>query len=187
MVGRVHQPAAPERTGVREWEPYEKWYWHEPVGYCFAHGWAELGRCRQLRATDFRVWCGLLACCDWQNRVLVSFAHVARVLGYARQTVMRSLARLVACRLVTVQKAPGARQWCVTLTPEVLWRGRPRHLAAARAQFEAEWQLLHGPAAADDPPRPSRRASPPRGVTARRRPAPFPSPGSLPGVRSVVG
>lgn len=152
------------------------WHWREPTGYIFHRAWETVAR-RPLTGQAFRLLIGLLTYSDWGNQVTASLAHVGRQVGLSPSTLTRALKALDAARLVLVDRRSGARSPCITLSPYLLWKGRPWRLAHAREQFDAQWRLCHLPPEAEtDPPPPTRTrvASPPRGVTSRMRAKPFP-------------
>lgn len=156
---------------TRAGDPYDleggpkKWQWREPTGYVFFEAWDRVASNHALTGTHLRVLLGLVARCDWSNRCRCTYASLGRSLGLARQNVTLAMKGLVAARLVVCERQSGDKSYAVTLSPHLCWKGRPWHLAKAREQFQAQWRLVHGAAAARQGS--AREAS--RGVDGTRR------------------
>lgn len=154
------------------------WQWREAVGYVFLATWVRVARMRQLKGQELRVLSGLVGHCDWNNRCLLSYAALGRAIGLTRAQVSRAIPHLIAAHLVYVETPDGHRGPVVTLSPYLVWRGRPWRVGVAREQFDAQWRLCHLPDGAEEDPSPSplprtRQASSPRGVTSRKCAVPF--------------
>jgi hypothetical protein len=133
-------------AGAPDWPEGKKWHWHEQVLYGFPQGWKVVLQL-PLTAMQWRVLLGLVCYCDWGNRCRVTAAQLGRDLRVHRSTVLRALRALQALRLLILETTHGQPFPVVTLSPALLWKGRPWHLAYARYQFDAAWRLHALPAA----------------------------------------
>lgn len=121
-----------------------RWKWKEKVGYFFPEGWTAVATHPALRGEDWRVLAALVSVCDWSNQCTFSSGKFGQRFGIRRQQVARALHRLAAARCLTIERGPERRDLLVTLSPQLVWRGRPHVLHSARAAFDAHWQLLYG-------------------------------------------
>jgi hypothetical protein len=112
-----------------------KWKWHEPVCYAFPRRWHRLVRGTGLTERTYWLFWALLAHMGWENRVTESVAIVGREAGLASATVSRCLHRLERAGLVVVERTHPSRP-VVTISPFLVWQGRPHLLYKAREAFE---------------------------------------------------
>lgn len=175
-MARVHLFDLTE--GAPEWPSGKKWRWHERVAYIFPEGWEQVRQRVVLTPGECTLLHALLGHCDWGNRCLVTCAHLGRQLGRHRSTVLRTLRRLETAQLVCVDVAPGHRDQVIVLSPHLVWKGRPWHVARARENFDATIRLRQLPTAGTDtcaslPHAPARPAEPPPGSHTRNGASPF--------------
>lgn len=111
-----------------------RWKWHHPVHYSFPRGWQVVVQA-DLTPNAQRLLLGLVAHLGWENQVTESLAIVMRKLGMVRRTVTRCLPRLEDARLISVDRS-NPTLLRITVSPYLVWRGRPHQLYKARQAFE---------------------------------------------------
>jgi hypothetical protein len=115
-----------------------RWKWREPVGYLCLRGVQQVAA--QLTGETAQVLLALLCAGNYRNQCTLTFRVLGARAGVSASGVSRSIRRLRLARCLVVQRAPEAHAWLITLSPWLVWRGRPWQVQAARAQFEALWQ-----------------------------------------------
>lgn len=171
-------------------EPYRKYRWKEDVAYVFPQGMAMALAQSQLSGEDIRFLCGLMSVVGWGNVCTATMSAIARSIGMHPSNTTRSMRRLVAARLAISERVAHEGKYRITLSPELLWKGRPWHISFARMAFSTEWRLQYGDMVADtDATRvPGTRAAAtgraPGGGEARAGPHPFIPYGPRPRVSS---
>ena len=116
-----------------------KWKWHHPVHYSFPKGWAVVLK-TPLTPQAHRLFLGLLLFLGWDNQVTDSLARVGKAIGLHRNTARHALRRLEEWRLVAVDRSkPNLLR--ITVSPFVVWQGRPHLLYKAREAFEERCRL----------------------------------------------
>jgi len=129
-------------SGAPDWPEGKPWRWHEQVCYLFPQGLALLGRL-PLTQMQWRLLMALMGHCDWGNKCQVSCAVLGTAIGFSRSWVSRMLQVLAAHQLLLLDRTPGQQHPTIVLSPLLCWKGRPWHLAYARRQFLAAWQLRY--------------------------------------------
>jgi len=132
-------------VGAPDWPEGKPWQWREPVGYIFPRGWGML-KDLPLTAGQWRVLMALLEHCDWGNICRVSSAQLGRELRLSGSWVARVLRSLLPYQLLILETGRGDRAQTIVLSPLLCWKGRPWHLAYARRQFLAAWDLRYSSA-----------------------------------------
>lgn len=139
------------KVGELSWDDGDiprRWHWREPVAYFFPRYWEKVALRHHLKGQEFRLLLALVSACNWGNKCTTTLAGLGRTVGLSKSTMTRCLRQLVDARLVVVERPHGERAALITLSPALVWKGRPWHLAHARDQFAALWRLHHGGAQA---------------------------------------
>jgi IclR helix-turn-helix domain len=132
-----------------------RWRWPEPTGYCFLRGWRAVATLA-LSAGEWRVLAAVIGRMTWHNQCPASPLVLARDAGLAVSTVYRALARLTAMGLLRRSEGQGAGRPGYTVSPALVWQGRPP------ARHYALQEYLTPPTDTDSPPSdcPRREAGP---------------------------
>ena len=132
----VFTPQVPEGWMDDRLAP-RRWKWHEPVCYSFPRRWHRLWRAPELTERTYWLFWGLYAYMGWENRVTASVRVIGKEMGLAPATIPRALRRLERAGLIVVDRRRPT-QPIVTISPFLVWQGRPQHLYERRKTFMAQ-------------------------------------------------
>ena len=132
---------APSAAFNQELSEQTKWKWHEPVRYSFHRGDRLLREAvMPLTPACWVLFFGLRERMGWNNQVTDSLARVARAIGMIPKTATRSLRMLEEVRLVCVDRSNPSLLH-ITVSPYLVWQGRPHLLYKARQAFDERCRL----------------------------------------------
>ena len=117
-----------------------RWKWYEPTCYCFPRRWHRVYRAEGMTLRAHHLLLGLMAHVGWENQVVESLAIVAREVGIGKRTVPRVLRILEDARLIAVDRSKPTLLR-ITISPFLVWQGRPHKLYKARKAFEERCRL----------------------------------------------
>ena len=118
----------------------KRWKWYEPACYSFPRRWHRVARARGMTLAAYRLFYGLLAHMGWENRVTESVARVARACEIEKRSVSRALRILEEAHLICVDRS-NPTLLRITVSPFLVWQGRPHLLYKARKAFEERCRL----------------------------------------------